>query len=441
MPLAARELNRATLARQLLVRREPSDGPAGTADVVRRLVALQAQHPASPYVALWNRVAGFDPADLDAAYADRSLVRGTSLRITLHAVHAADHPGFRTAMQPTLRGARLADRRFTDTGLTAADADALQPGLLAQLDRPRTADELVAWIDAIHPGGGKRAWWALRHYGPFVHAPTGGPWSFPARVAWLPAPGLDAPGLSDMGLDGEPDAALTPLVRRYLESFGPASVLDVAHFLTVQRARARTAVEALADELEVLEGPDGATLYDVPGAPRPAADTPVPPRLLGMWDNVLLAHLDRSRIVPPEHRKVVTRLNGDVLPTLLVDGYVAGVWRTVDGPAGLPLVEARAFTPLPEDAWAALSDEAASLLALFAGRDPHPYRRYDHWWAKLPDGAQVRLLPDHVGRRPPGTEMGGDRAPRGGPWTHDHPSGHADVAHRRAADARLARGS
>jgi hypothetical protein len=398
MPIAPRQLNRATLARQLLLRREPYPGPDGTTTAVRRLVALQAQHPASPYLALWNRVADFAPVDLDAAYTGRVLVRGTLLRITLHTVDAEDHPGFRTAMQPTLRGARLGDRRFTDTGLTAADADALRPRLLELLDRPRLADELVGWIDALHPEGGKRAWWALRHYGPFVHAPTDAPWSFGTKVAWLPAPGFEsvaAPDVEDSvpaELDGDPDVALVPLVRRYLEAFGPASVLDVAHFLTVQRARVRAAAASLGDELEVLEGPDGSVLLDVPGGLRPPAETPAPPRLLGMWDNVLLAYLDRSRLIPAEYRRVVTRLNGDVLPTLLVDGYVAGVWRTVDDADGSPCIEAHAFTPLPDHVWEALDDEAASLLTMLAGRDAHPYRRYDHWWAKLPEAAQVRRL-------------------------------------------------
>lgn len=105
-----------------------------------------------------------------------------------------------------------------------------------------------------------------------------------------------------------------------------------------------------------------------------------------MWDNLLLAHADRSRFIPPEHRPLVIRRNGDVLPTLLVDGRVAGVWRTVDDG-----VEATAFAPLTKDSWAGLDEEAASLLALLADRDPHPYRRYDHWWSELPAG-EVRVL-------------------------------------------------
>lgn len=116
----------------------------------------------------------------------------------------------------------------------------------------------------------------------------------------------------------------------------------MAQFALVQRARVRTAVRALADELEQLEGPDGTVMYDIPGAPRPAEDTPAPPRLMAMWDSTLLAYADRSRVVPPAYRKHVTRVNGDVLPTLLVDGYVAGVWRPVDGG-----IEAGAFHPCP----------------------------------------------------------------------------------------------
>ena len=105
-----------------------------------------------------------------------------------------------------------------------------------------------------------------------------------------------------------------------------------------------------------------------------------------MWEETLLAYDDRSRIVPDAYRKIVTRVNGDVLPTLLVDGYVAGVWRPVeDG------IEATAFGSLDDDAWAGLDAEARSLRAFLADREPLVYRRYGHWWSKLPEGT-VRIL-------------------------------------------------
>jgi hypothetical protein len=133
---------------------------------------------------------------------------------------------------------------------------------------------------------------------------------------------------------------------------------------------------------------DGKTLYDVPGAPLPPDDSPAPPRLLPMWDNVLLAHVDRSRIVPPDYRRVITKQNGDTLPTLLVDGYVAGVWRPVaDG------IEITAFHRLAKAAWTAVEREAASLWRFLAGRDPTAYGRYGHWWKGL-SGAEVRIVGD-----------------------------------------------
>jgi hypothetical protein len=135
MSVSALELNRATLARQLLLRREALE----VGDAVRRVVALQAQQPASPYVALWKRLTAFDPAGLDAAFAGYTLVKATLMRLTLHAVHADDHPAMHQALQPTLRGSRLGDRRFTASGLSAADADALVPDLLEFAAEPTGA--------------------------------------------------------------------------------------------------------------------------------------------------------------------------------------------------------------------------------------------------------------------------------------------------------------
>ncbi|MEV7614283.1 winged helix DNA-binding domain-containing protein [Streptomyces sp. NPDC089799] len=385
MKVTRQQLNRATLARQLLLRRET----VGAAEAVRRVVALQAQHPASPYLALWNRLAGFDPAELDAAFSDGTVVKSTLMRITLHAVHADDYRAFREAVHPTVRAARLGDR-FTASGLTAQDADALVPELLAFADRPRTNAEYEQWLGRrLDPPPGPGAWWGLRHLTPLLHAPTGAPWSFGERPSYVAPP--MPPALGDPEVS---DASLRALVLRHLEGFGPASVADVAQFALVGRGRVRKALSALAEgpaPLERLEGPDGEELFDVPGAPRPDADVPAPPRLMAMWDSVLLAHADRSRVLPAGYRPLVIRRNGDVLPALLVDGYVAGVWRPAEGG-----IEATAFHRLPDGVWEELAAEAARLTAFLADREPRVYGRYDHWRSKppaLPDGHEVRLLP------------------------------------------------
>jgi len=141
--LSARALNRATLGRQLLLHRARLD----VLEAMRRIVAVQAQHPASPYVALWNRIDEFDPAALDRAFARHEIVKGTSIRMTLHAVLAEDHPPFHEAMQPSLRESRLSDSRFRVAGLTPADVDALIPEVLEYASEPRSNADMEAWFD------------------------------------------------------------------------------------------------------------------------------------------------------------------------------------------------------------------------------------------------------------------------------------------------------
>lgn len=375
MRLTAQQLNRATLGRQLLLAREP----LGVVDAVHRVLALQAQEAASPYLALWNRVVAFDAGDLDAAFAAHAVVKASLLRITLHAVDPTDYPALHAAMLPALRASRLNDRRFAVTGLSVADADALVPHLVAFAARSRTKAELEAHLEA-HLGAPphRGVWWAMRTFAPMVHAPNGGPWSFGRRPSFAAA--RTAPFAAGR------DEAIQHLALRYLEAFGPASVLDLAQFTMLRRPAVRTALRALAGTLTEIEGPDGAELFDVPGAPLPAPDTPAPPRLLGMWDGTLLAYADRSRIIPPDYRRLVIRQNGDVLPTVLVDGYVAGVWRPVDGG-----IEATAFHPLSAQAWRGLADEANALVAFLADREPRVYGRYAHWWTRLPS-AETRVL-------------------------------------------------
>lgn len=371
MKVSAKELNRATLARQLLLAREQ----LSTTEATRRIVAIQAQHAASPYVALWNRLVDFDPAELDSAFAERQLVKATLMRFTLHAVHRDDHLPFHVAMQPS-----LPEKYLTDRGLTRPQAHAYLPELLEFVAEPRSSAEVEEWFTSYHGVAGKDVWWVLRSFAPVCHSPTGGPWSFGQRPVFIAAP------QSAQYSDELTAVARETLVWRYLEGFGPASLADVAQFAKIQRGHAKAAISALEDKLVVLEGPDGSTLYDVPGAPRPAANTPAPPRLMAMWDSALLAYADRSRIVPAEYKTVVTRTNGDVLPTLLVDGQVAGLWRsTAEG------IEAAAFRPLPAKTWKALSAEASTLTTFLADREPTVYSRYNRWWSALP-AAETRLL-------------------------------------------------
>jgi len=372
--VSARELNRATLARQLLLDREPLTVP----EAVRRMVAIQAQEPASPYLALWCRISDLDPAALDAAFTDRAVVRSSLLRLTLHAVHADDHPAFYRAMLPSLRASRLNDRRFTDTGLTAEDLDGLLPSLCDLLAEPRTQAEIEAFLEDHLGQHEPRAWWALRMYGPFHHAPTGGAWSFERQRSFVAAPARESP---------PDDEAVRQLALRYLEGFGPASIQDIAQFTMLRMKVLRGALETLAGDLVELDGPDGSSLIDVPNAPRPSGDVPAPARLLPMWDSILLAYNDRSRIIPPELRPHVIRRNGDVLPTVLVDGYVAGVWRPVE--TG---IEVTTLGPVHDEAWDQLDVEAQALIDLLADREPTVYRRYARWWASLPRD-ETRVLP------------------------------------------------
>ncbi len=163
--LTTRRLNRATLARQLLLARERLD----VAEAVRRVVALQAQEAASPYLALWNRLDSFDPADLDAAFAAQAVVKATLMRITLHAVHAEDYPAFHAAMVPSLRASRLHDRRYTSTGLSIAHADAVLPEVLEFAARPRSKAEVEGLLEARFGEPKPRMWWALRTFAPLLH--------------------------------------------------------------------------------------------------------------------------------------------------------------------------------------------------------------------------------------------------------------------------------
>ena len=378
MRLTARQLNLATLARQLLLERKPIP----VVEAVRAVCALQSQSAASPYIGLWNRVAAFDPAKLDHAYATQAVVKATLMRMTLTTVAAEDYPALHRAMVFDLRRGRLGDPWFTRGGLSIAEADALMPQVIAFATEARTKAELEAMISERAGGdAGPGVWWAYRFLAPVVHAPTGGPWSFGDRSSFVAS--------RTEPFDGDREAAIPVLVRRYLEAFGPASAADINQFTTLPHPSIKAALRTLADELATHEGPDGTPLHDVRDGVLPEEGHAAPPRLLPMWDNALLAHRRRSRLVPDAYRRLIAQVNGDTLPTVLVDGYVAGVWRPAPGREGA--IEVTAFHALGAATWDGLEAEARALVAFLADRQPDVYARYGHWWRTLPSAA-VRVL-------------------------------------------------
>ncbi len=377
--LTERQLILAALDRQLLLERQRID----VVEAVRRICAVQAQAPASPYLALWNRVEGFVPEDLHAAFADRRIVKATLMRNTLHAVHAEDYAPFQAVMAPGLRASRVYDRRYTSTGLTEEDADGTLSRLAEFLAHPHTGTDVEREVTAHFGERARQVWWALKTYAPLHHVPTGGPWSFRLPNTYRAAPALAAGAAPDVA------AGARRLLLAYLKAFGPASAQDFARFTLLGRPVITRALGDLGDQVVRVPGPGRAVLYDLPDATVPDEDTPAPPRLLPMWDSILLAHAVPGRVMSPEHRPLVVRRNGDILPTLLVDGQVAGVWRTIDG-----ALELTAFRKLDKESWRGLTEEAERLAALLADRDPAPYGRYNHWWDKGIPGAETRIVKD-----------------------------------------------
>jgi hypothetical protein len=339
--LSLRDLNRATLARQCLLERAALDPVAA----VERLGGLQAQEAKPAFQALWTRLAGFERAQLAGALAAGDVVRATMMRATLHLVSAGDYAALRAALQPMLTAAM--DAILRQRG--AVDLDAVVPAARALLEQgPRTFNELRAELAGQFPDTEIRALgYAVRMQLPLLVEPTADRWSFPADARF----GLAAAPLAP------PD--LPALVRRHLGAFGPASVADIQAWSGLKGLKA--AVESIAGELVAFKH-GRRTLYDLPGAPRPGADVPAPPRLLPEFDSLLLAHQDRTRIITDERRKALATRNLRIQATFLVDGVVAGSWsvKTARGAATLTL---SAFEPLAADVKDALAAEAEALLA------------------------------------------------------------------------------
>ena len=314
MVLSRGRLNRATLARQMLLQREDISVVAAIA----RLGGMQAQEPKPPFTGLWTRVKWFQRTDLHQALHERAVVRGTLMRGTLHLMSASDYIAHRMTLQPMLtRTLRLLGDRaagLQPDAVLATARDILATG-------PRTFTELRALLEDAFPGVNDRALgFTVRMSLPLLMIPTEARWAFPADARF---------GLAEEWL-GTPLAAADDgraLIRRYLAAFGPATAADMQQWSGLQAITPILA--AMRPELLVFRGERGRELFDLPDAPRPEETTPAPPRFLPEFDNLLLSHADRTRFLPDELRRAVLGAkNGRIPGTFLVDGLVAGTWRS-----------------------------------------------------------------------------------------------------------------
>jgi hypothetical protein len=347
-----RALNRALLARQGLL--EPLE--LELRDAVEAIGALQAQHWPAVAEALATRVRGFQPAQLYRALDAGELVTGTLIRRTLHLVSAREHPDYAAV------AAASGVEDWWRASTTPPDVTALRRDLRAFADRPRTGDELAAFLEAHHGQlldeaelAAQRAynWRAFYTTSTLVRVPADGVWSARSPSAYQAAPDGAAPDES---------AAFDAAVRCHLRAFGPAAADDIATWSGGAVTPVRRALDRL--DLEILTTDAGRTLHDLPGAPRPDPDVPAPVRLLPAFDSVLLAyaHKHRQRILPDEHRDAVyARANLRIRPTLLVDGFVAGLWA-IDAKRRTARLTVTPFGRLDKPTRAAVAAEAERLV-------------------------------------------------------------------------------
>jgi hypothetical protein len=360
--LSLRALNRTLLARQLLLKRSP----IAPLDAVEHLVGLQAQNPPSPYLALRARLEAFDPLDLSRHLERRVTVRMVLMRGTIHFVSAPDAAGLREVMQPVLHRELYGNRTWA-RGLEGVDvAPILELGERLVEERPRSLAELRREIAARWPDldAGTLAY-SIRNLLPTIQVTPRGLWGRTGPVAlttldhWTGRP------------MGEP-FPLHDVVLRYLRAFGPAAVADVAAWSGLRGLR--EVLERLRPSLRTFRDPRGRELFDVPDGPILSGDEPADVRLLPDYDNALLSHEDRARIVPPLTWPTVR--DNVTMPAYLVDGFVAGIWKPY-GSGPRAVVELRPLVDHTPAERAALEAEASATLAFLEPRaDPASVR----WW-------------------------------------------------------------
>jgi hypothetical protein len=366
--LSRQALNRALLDRQMLLRRAPAPrtaaGRAGrVVAAVEHLLGLQAQAPFPPYYGLWSRLADFRPDELARLITGRQVVRIALMRGTIHLVSARDCLTFRPLIQPVLDKAMAATygRQLAgvDSGALAAAGRALAE------QEPRTFSELGAllsrqWPD--HPADALAQ--GVRCLVPLVQVPPRAVWGAAGQARHTPAE-------SWLGQPLSRDASLDSLVTRYLAAFGPASVRDVQAWSGLTGLR--EVADRLRPGLRAFRDENGTELLDLPDAPRPDPDTPAPVRLTAEFDNLILSHADRSRVISESGRKKLYTRNGVFPGTVLLNGFAAGTWRTGRSARAVTLTVEPFGKISPEDR-DAVTGEAGLMLAFAAPGAVHDIR-------------------------------------------------------------------
>lgn len=349
--LTRRALNRATLARQLLLERSTMSVP----EVLEHLVGMQAQTPHTAYVGLWTRVQGFRPDELSDLLLDRQVVRIALMRSTIFLVTARDAWALRPLIQVVHD--RMHQGQF-GRRLQGADTSAVVAAGRAFLDHePRTFKALGEHLLERWPGHDHLALeMTVRTGVPLVQVPPRGLWGRSGPVAHTSI---------EAWLGDAPPAWLTleGMVLRYLRAFGPASVMDAQMWCGLTKLK--EVFESLRPELLVFRDEQGRELFDLPDVPRPDPDVPAPPRFLYDYENMLLSYADRSRAILPERVGHIVVRQNESISTYLVDGFVAGTWRVEREGRHARLV-IRPLVPLADDDEEALLHEADALVAFVA---------------------------------------------------------------------------
>jgi hypothetical protein len=327
--LSRRELNRALLARQGLLERTAA--PAML--TIERLVGLQAQVPSNPYVALWSRLEGFRPDELSALIAEREAVRAQLQRSTIHLVSARDALALHPLTAPVLARAFTSPFARQLGGADTHDVAAAGRELLAQ--EPRTRAELAALLAPRWPDADPAALaHAVTFHSALVQVPPRGLWGESGQPRWA---------LTERWLErhADPEPDLGAIVLRYLAAFGPAAAADVRTWSGLTGLRA--VLSRLRPELRTFRDERGRELLDVPDAPFPDAGTPAPPRFLPQFDNALLSHADRSRILARPWPGPAYPA-GALIGNLVVDGFYRANWKADAGTLTIG-----GYAPLPDD--------------------------------------------------------------------------------------------